>query len=91
MEDPMHTAQHCQHGKCADHKPQYQVPRVDIVPTHFLGFRMNIFYRCCGRFMRIVKKVERLVCTVCGAKSTHAIAGFAQCQCCGKLVDDRCG
>jgi hypothetical protein len=85
----MVTAHHCQHGQCLGHRPQYQVLATDIVPTHFLGFRMNIFHRCCGRFMRVVKRVERLACAACGAESTHAIAGFAQCQCCGTLVDDR--
>ena len=87
----MFTAQQCQHGEGVGHTPQQQVLAVDIVPTHFLGIRINLFYRCCGRFMAIVKKVERLACAACGAKSSYTIAGLAQCRCCGKLVDDRCG
>jgi hypothetical protein len=61
----------------------------DVVPTHFLGLRVNLFYRCCGRFMAIMKKVERLICTACGAQKTRTIPGFAQCRCCRKVVDVR--
>jgi hypothetical protein len=89
MENPMFTAPHCQHGECVGHTPQVQVLRVDIVPTHFLGLRVNVFYRCCGRFMAIVKKVEQIVCRSCGAQQTRHIAGFVQCRCCGRLDDVR--
>jgi hypothetical protein len=83
----MATGHYCQHDQCVGHKPQYQVLEIDIVPTHFLGISINLFERCCGRFMVIVKKVEHLACAVCGVRKTRDITGFAQCPCCGKLVD----
>jgi hypothetical protein len=85
----MFTARHCIHGQCIGHAPQYEVLEVSVIPTHFLGLRINLLHRCCGRFMRIVKKVEHLTCTACGARHRNHIPGFVQCECCRKLVYDR--